>query len=37
MFMKFNWAMQQDPSPEFKTTLVDMLKALNYETVTEKL
>ena len=31
------WAMQQDPSTEFKTTLVDMLKALNYETVTEKL
>ncbi|MBN1983513.1 MAG: hypothetical protein JW795_18390 [Chitinivibrionales bacterium] len=31
------WAMQQDSSPEFKATLRDMLRTLNYECVAEKL
>ena len=31
------WAMRQDPSPEFKATLLDMLNALHYERVAEKL
>lgn len=31
------WAMKQDPSKEFKSTLIDMLKALRYEILAETL